>query len=359
MNLQTPFDTILQSIHSLSTQKRNIMEVCGTHTVSISRSGLRSQLPSNLRLLSGPGCPVCVTPVSVVDAAISLSQQPNVVVFTFGDMLRVPGTQSTLQREMSRGAKVKIVYSPLESIIYAKTHPKQQIVFIGVGFETTLPILAATIQRAKFENLLNFSMLVAGKLVPPAMAALMEDPNVQIDGFICPGHVSTIIGAQSYEFLVKQYSIPCVITGFLPTDIAEGILLLLKQLSSNRSQVEIQYTRAVSWSGNISALQLMDEVFEPVDSEWRGIGLIPRSGVQFKEEYIGYDAIRRFQISLERNAEMPKGCSCGDVMKGILLPFECPIFGNLCTPTHPVGPCMVSSEGACAAYYHYETVDRS
>lgn len=356
MSNLSEFQSFLKRIHSLTTESYHLMEVCGTHTVSISKSGLRSQLPSNLRLLSGPGCPVCVTPVSIIDLAIELSQQPKITVFTFGDMLKVPGSFTTLQKSLSNGGHIKVVYSPLEALEFAKNNPNQEVVFIGVGFETTLPILAATLQRSKNESIQNFSMLAAGKLVPPAMSALMEDPQVRIDGFLCPGHVSTIIGSQAYQTIVEKYGVPCVIVGFLPLDIVEGIWLILKQLTTKTEKVEIQYRRAVTPVGNKKAIDAIFQVFEVVDTEWRGLGIIPNSGVQLRNEYQAFDAMKKFHLKIENNSSMPLGCHCGEVMKGKFIPPECPIFGKQCTPTHPVGPCMVSSEGACAAYYHFENI---
>lgn len=354
MNLRLDISHTIQLLSEMVDRPIQLMEVCGTHTVAISRSGLRHQLPKNIRLLSGPGCPVCVTPVSIIDLCIELSHKENVDVFSFGDMLRVPGSNTSLQTAKLSGGKIHVVYSPLEALDYAKQHPNQEVIFIGVGFETTLPIIAATIVRAKSEHIVNFSVIPAGKLAPPAMAFLMEDPNVCIDGFICPGHVSSIIGSKPYEFLVERFKVPCVITGFTAQDVADGILMLVRQIQNNQPQVEIQYKRAVQEAGNPTAIDIQSQVFECIDAEWRGIGTIPQSGVSIRHEYENFDALIKFNLKIKANDFVPTGCQCGNVMQGRIVPNECPLFGNKCTPNEPIGACMVSSEGACAAYYRYE-----
>jgi len=346
-------DTYYHRIEEIVTYPINLMEVCGTHTVAISRSGLRSRLPKQLRLLSGPGCPVCVTPTSIVDTLIALARQPDVLISTFGDMLRVPGSSSSLDEERSHGATIQTIYSPLEAIEYAQSHPEKQVVLAAVGFETTLPVLAATIIRVKELGLTNFFAVPSGRLAPPAMAALLQAKDVRIDGFICPGHVSTIIGTEPYEFLVREYGIPCVITGFEASDLLEGITMLLEQIVTKNPKVENQYRRAVDTQGNEKAKSVINQVFKITDAEWRGIGTIPNSGVEFNDEFAMYDARSKFNVEVVTSSKMPAGCRCGEIMRGIKLPHECELFGTACIPSHPVGPCMVSTEGCCAAYYRY------
>ncbi len=346
-------DQYFNQIAKLVTHPINLMEVCGTHTVAISRFGIRSRLPRDLRLLSGPGCPVCVTPTAIIDTIIELSRLPDVIIATFGDMLRVPGTASSLQQERASGKSIKIIYSPLEAIELAQQQPSKTIVLVAVGFETTLPVLAATMIRAKEMKLENFFAIPSGRLAPPAMAALLQSNDVKIDGFICPGHVSTIIGSAPYLPLARDYHVPCVVTGFEANDILQGVVQLLEQIADNRTEVEIQYKRAVSDSGNKIAQDAIARVFQIVDAEWRGIGVIPLSGMEFNEEFHYFDARQRFSITTSTTSAMPAGCRCGEIMRGMKLPPECELFGRSCTPQHAVGPCMVSSEGCCAAYYRY------
>lgn len=330
-------------------KKVNFMEVCGTHTVAISKSGIRSLLPKNIRLLSGPGCPVCVTPQSDIDSAIEIAKKKNVIFTTFGDMLRVPSNSSSLEKELSKGADIRIVYSPADALETAKTNPSKEVVFMGVGFETTSPLIAATILQAKKEIIKNFSIVSAFKLIPPALKALLSDKSIKIDGFILPGHVSTIIGSKPYEFI----NIPCVISGFEGEEILESIEMLLKQIENGAPKVEIQYKKAVKAEGNPDAVNILYKVFEPCDSVWRGIGMIPDSGLKLREEFKEFDAARKFNIKISKTEE-PKGCSCGDILKGKKIPTDCKLFKKACTPINPIGPCMVSSEGACQAYYRYE-----
>lgn len=331
----------------------NIMEVCGTHTMSISRYGIRALLPKNIRLISGPGCPVCVTPISEVDRAIELSEKEDIIITTFGDMLKVPGTKSDLNRKKAEGRDIRIVYSPLDALELAKNNPDKNVVFIGIGFETTSPLIAATIIKAKTEKIKNFFVQPCFKVVIPAMIALLNDKELKLDGFICPGHVSTIIGAKSYESIVKEYRIPCVVMGFEAMDILSGIHMIIKQIITNDPKVEIQYKRAVKYDGNINAWTILKKVFKETDSNWRGIGMIPESGLTFSEEYSEFDATKKFKTDISYSKE-PIGCRCGDVLKGKIIPFDCPLFGKKCTPANPAGACMVSSEGTCAAYYKYE-----
>ena len=330
------------------------MEICGTHTVAIFRSGLRQLLPSSIRLISGPGCPVCVTANEDIDRAIWLSQQPDVILTTFGDLVRVPGSRSSLNHERSRGADVRIVYASIDALQIARETPEKQVVFIGIGFETTAPTIAAAVKQAAVEGLKNFSVLSAHKLLPPAMRALLETEDLRLDGFLCPGHVSTIIGASAYEEVTTRYGIPCVVTGFEPLDVLQGVYILVEQLSAGKAEVINQYRRAVTWEGNAAARRLMDEIFEPVDSTWRGLGLIPLSGLKLREAWKDFDAGLRFSMPEIQVKEHP-GCRCGEVLRGVMTPPECGLFRKACNPQTPLGPCMVSGEGTCGAYYRYHS----
>lgn len=334
-----------------------IMEVCGTHTVAIAKNGLRAVMPENVTLLSGPGCPVCVTANQDIDVAIELAKQPGVIVTTFGDMMKVPGSYSSLAKEKAAGHDVRIVYSPLDALALAEKEPDKHVVFVGVGFETTVPLIAAAIKRAQAAGLENFSVFAAHKTVPAALGALANDPDVQIDALILPGHVSTIIGEEPYRFLATELHIPGVITGFEPVDVLQGVYMLLKQLAENRADIEIAYHRGVMPEGNPTARTLVDEVFEEVDADWRGIGVIPGTGLGIRPEYAHYDATKRIPVTPPEPKDI-KGCQCGEVLRGITLPFQCKLFGKGCTPEHPIGPCMVSSEGSCAAYYRFTDYGR-
>jgi len=340
----------------LGERRVTLMEVCGTHTMAISRLGLRSVMPKNLRLASGPGCPVCVTPTGYVDGAIELAGRDDVVVTTFGDMMRVPGTRTSLAGARSEGAKVEVVYSPLAALAMARADREREVVFLGVGFETTAPGVAACIHQARKERVGNFSVLVAHKVIPPAMEALLEDQQVALDGFICPGHVSVIIGSEAYRPLSKRYGIPCVVTGFEGPEIVSGINMNLRQLVEGRAEVECQYGVVVKPEGNVKAKKLLEDTFEVVDTEWRGLGVIPGSGLALKEEFAGLDAEKKFEVEMERE-EPRTGCRCGEVLRGIIEPEECGLFKRQCTPESPVGPCMVSSEGVCAAHYRYDQAE--
>jgi hydrogenase expression/formation protein HypD len=327
------------------------MEVCGTHTVSIFRYGIRGILPEQIRLISGPGCPVCVTPNGDIDLAIALSQQKDVMIVTFGDMMRVPGSTSSLQKEKAEGRDIRIIYSSLEALKIAKEHPEKKVVFLAIGFETTSPTIAVAILRAKEEKLHNLFFLNSQKRVPPALFALLQSKQVKIDGFILPGHVSTIIGTNPYQFIAKEFDRPAVITGFEPLDILQGIWMLVKQIEENRAAVEIQYRRVVHEEGNPIALSKIDEVFEKDESRWRGLGLIPDSGYCFKESYKEMD-VRNFEVEVEPPKEHPE-CLCGAVLQGIKSPLECRLFKQVCHPENPIGPCMVSIEGTCHTYYKF------
>lgn len=336
------------------------MEVCGTHTVAIFRSGLRSLLPEGIAHLSGPGCPVCVTHDREIAAMLALAEKEGVVVATFGDLMRVPGPGgANLKEAKAAGAEVEVVYSPLDALALARTRPDRKVVFLGVGFETTAPTVAATVQMAKREGLGNFLVLPFHKLVPPALDALLaEDSGGQagdatgIDAFLLPGHVSTILGLEPYRFMADVYKKPGVVGGFDPADILQSLLLMLEMRKAGRPGIVNQYRRAVSDTGNPRAREILFDVFEPGDALWRGIGLIPASGLFMRKEYGAFNAWERFALALPDVPEI-KGCRCGDVLKGRLSPDGCPLFGKACTPARPVGPCMVSTEGSCAAYFKY------
>lgn len=330
----------------------NFMEVCGTHTMSIYQYGIRSLLPENVRLVSGPGCPVCVTPVGYVDQAIACSADPNNIVTTFGDMLRVPGSFSSLMEERAKGADIRIVYSPLDAVALAQGNPERRVIFLGVGFETTAPAIAASILDAARRNLANYCVLASHKTMPVPMEILTADPELNLSGYLCPAHVSTVIGGNAYKPLAEKYRIPCVVTGFEPADVMQGIEMLLAQRLSGQSRVEIQYSRAVTWEGNSKAMAILERVFTPCDTAWRGLGVLPGSGLAIRNELAAFDAVKVLALNLPEGKENP-ACRCGEVLKGKLSPFDCPLFATVCTPEAPVGACMVSSEGTCAAAYKY------
>ena len=341
-----------EKIRDISTKRVRLMEICGTHTMAIFRHGIRTLLPETIELVSGPGCPVCVTATEEIDRAVKLARTKGVMVTTFGDMIRVPGSASSLQMEQAEGAVVKMVYSTFDALRIASENRDSEVVFLGIGFETTSPTVAAAIQTAQADGNDNFSVLSAHKLLPPAMDALLSGGNVMVDGFICPGHVTTIIGTAPYEKVVEQYHKPCVVTGFEPVDILQGILMLVQQIESDRAGVEIQYARAVSPEGNPGALAIMEKVFEPCDAPWRGLGIIPGSGLAIRDSFAAFDAENRFDLQVPA-AKEPPGCLCAEVLQGAATPPECKFFRNACTPATPIGPCMVSSEGTCAAYFKY------
>ena len=343
---------LIETIHRLAPEHATLMEVCGTHTVAIARNGIRDLMPEGLRLASGPGCPVCVTCNHDIDTVIALARIPNVTITTFGDMTRVPGSTSSLLAEQAAGRSVEIVYSPLDALAFAKAHPEREVVFVGVGFETTTPLVAMAIKRAKAMGLSNFTVFAAHKNMPGALELLVGDPTLELDALILPGHVSTIIGAEPYRFLAEKYGIPGVITGFEPVDVLQGIAMLVRQLHEGRAEIEIAYARGVMPEGNPVALAAIDEVFETCTATWRGLGDIPGSGYRIRDEFANFDAVRRFEPDVEPTRD-PKGCRCGDVLRARIAPNECPLFRTVCTPENPVGPCMVSSEGSCAAYYRY------
>jgi len=333
-------------------RRAQIMEVCGTHTVSIFRSGLRSMFPGNLRLVSGPGCPVCVTAQRDIDAAITLAAESGAIIATYGDMMRVPGRRGSLEKLRARGAKVRVVQSARSALQIAREEPEESVVFLGVGFETTAPATAATVLEAQRDKIENFSILMCHKLVVPAMLALLESGDVPLDGFLCPGHVSVITGAQAYRPVVDRHAKSCVVAGFEPRQILLGLVHLLQQVQSGRACLENVYPAVVSDAGNRTALDLMQSVFKVTDTPWRGLGVIPRSGFELAPRYDRFDGLRRFGLTLGTDKDAPE-CLCGEVIQGKIEPVECPLFGQSCTPLSPIGPCMVSSEGTCAAWYKY------
>ncbi len=329
-----------------------LMEVCGTHTVEIFRHGIRDVIPKSITLLSGPGCPVCVTSVHDVDAAIAIAKNPGVIVATFGDMMRVPGGTESMLEARSKGADIRVLYSPMDALQLARQERGREVVFFATGFETTSPLIAGTIAHAEQMGVKNFTVYVSHKLVPPALKALLDSPDVLVDGFILPGHVSTIIGRKPYDFVADRYKKASVITGFEAKEIIEGILMIARQIAQKRAAVEIEYRSAVRDEGNPRAVALLDQYFEPADAYWRGIGVLPKSGLKLRDAYASFDAGRRFNPPASTASE-PELCSCGDILRGVKIPTECPLFGTGCTPDAPIGPCMVSTEGSCAAYYKY------
>jgi hydrogenase expression/formation protein HypD len=343
---------LTEKLRAYSGKPVTIMEVCGTHTMAIFRFGIRDILPENIRLVSGPGCPVCVTPSFYIHSAIELARREDVIITTFGDMMRVPGGQTTLLLEKAAGRDIRLVYSPLDSLSIAKENPGKKVVFLSIGFETTTPVSALTVMRARDEGLSNFSILSANKTIPEALKLLASDPEIGVNGYLYPGNVSAIIGTTFYEELAEQQGIPGVVAGFEPLDMLSAIITLVNRVECGKHTVENQYSRIVTREGNEIAREKMFEVFEPCDAVWRGIGNIPGSGLQMTEKFMQYDAWKVFDIRVERTDE-PKGCMCGDVLKGKKTPKDCRLFSKTCTPENPVGSCMVSSEGTCAAYYKY------
>jgi len=349
--------TLLREIRALAPHELRLMEVCGTHTMAIAASGLRSMLPENIRLLSGPGCPVCVTPPQVMDAVLELSMEKDVVLASYGDMLRVPGSRAgdSLLRRRALGAAVETVYSPVDAVELALRRPDKQVVFLGVGFETTAPGTAAAVLTAREKGAENFTLWSMLKLVEPALRALIAAEDFRVDGFLCPGHVASIIGAKGFAFLPEEYGLPAVVAGFEPEDILLAVRMLVGQLAEKRPRLENEYVRAVSHDGNRLAQRMLGRCFAPRFDVWRGLGGIEGSGLALREELADFDAEKRFGIRCAA-AETPTACRCGEVITGRLSPAECPLFGRTCTPEEPTGPCMVSSEGACAAAYKYAGV---
>ncbi len=328
-----------------------LMEVCGSHTMAIARYGIRDLLPENVSLLSGPGCPVCVTAAGYIDAALELARQGKIIA-SFGDLLNVPGSDGNLAAARSEGISIEVCYSPLAALDIARKNPGREVVFLAIGFETTIPTGTSLVLRAQQENLNNISILTAFKTVPPALEALVSDPELRIDGFLLPPHVSAIIGSDAYRPFTDKHHLPCIIAGFEPLDMLYGLEGLLKQLLENRGELENQYSRVVKPRGNLKAIDLINTYLEPCGPIWRGIGKIPGSGLELREKFAEYDAAKKFGIEISAGNPDSR-CRCGEVLKGKILPEGCPLFGKACTPGSPVGPCMVSSEGSCAAYYKY------
>ncbi len=332
---------------------RKFMEACGGHTHAIYRHGIESLLPESIEMVHGPGCPVCVIPMGRIDDAISIAEQDGVTMCCFGDLMRVPGGSSTLLEAKAKGADIRVVYSPLDALAIAENEPDRNVVFFAVGFETTAPSTAITVMQARERNVENFSIFCNHVTIVPPMKAILDSPGMELDGFLGPGHVSTVIGTGPYQFVSREYGLPLVTTGFEPVDILQGVAMLLRQLAEGRAEVENQYKRVVRDSGNPAALRMLGEVFElRPHFEWRGLGFIAQSALSLRDEFAGFDAEKHFALPGVRVAD-PKACQCGEVLKGAIRPWECKVFGTACTPETPIGTCMVSSEGACAAYFNY------
>ena len=343
---------LISDIRGKSKQKVRLMEFCGGHTVAIFKYGIRQALPPNIELVSGPGCPVCVTATSDIDKAIALAMVPGVIIASFGDMLRVPGSRASLQQARAAGADVRIVYSTLDALTIAQENPAKTVVFIGVGFETTAPTIAASVLQAKEQRIKNYSVLSLHKLCPPVIKTILDAGEVKLNGLICPGHVSAVTGSNAWEFVARDYGIPCVVAGFEPTDILQCVDMLVTQVENRRAKVEIAYKRGVTPEGNLQAQKIMRQVFEPCPANWRGMGKVPDSGLKLRQKFADFDAEVAFDIKPEPAVE-PKGCICGEILRGVKTPADCRLFRKVCSPENPVGPCMVSSEGSCSAYYLY------
>jgi hydrogenase expression/formation protein HypD len=344
-----------EKIYNQQQRPIKLMEVCGGHTHAIFQYGLESLLPPTIELIHGPGCPVCVMPKGRLDDAIAIAQHPNVILTTFGDVMRVPGSQYSLLQARAQGADIRIVYSPLDALKVAKENPNQEVVFLAIGFETTAPGTALTVLQAKVENIQNFSLFCNHVVIVPALRSLLDNPDLQLDGFIGPGHVSMIIGTQPYQFIAEQYHKPMVVSGFEPLDILYSIWMLLVQMLEQRCEIENQYDRVVQPQGNQKAQNFIAQVFELREQfEWRGLGEISQGGLKLTDAYAQFDAEQKFTLPHQKVAD-PAACQCGEILKGILKPWQCKVFGTACTPTTPIGTCMVSSEGACAAYYKYRS----
>lgn len=343
--------TLVSKINKTSTKKLNFMEVCGGHTMSIQKFGIPHLLPENINLISGPGCPVCVTDRKYIDQAIAYARLEDVIITTYGDLIKVPGSTSSLDNEKAQGRDIRITYSVLDALKIARQNPDKKVIFLGIGFETTTPGSAAGILNAKAEGLKNFFVYSAHKVMPPAMSALIDE-DVKIDGYIGPGHVSTIAGSKIFEAIPEKFGLGVVVSGFEPTDLLYSIYLLTKQMEENNPKVEIQYKRVVKEEGNKVAQQMVDDVFETRDDWWRGLGVLKDSGLGIREKFADFDAEKQFEVEVEKTRE-DKGCICGSILKGLNNPKDCKLFGTACTPHDPVGACMVSNEGACQAYYRY------
>ncbi len=342
---------LIDQIKKVSTKNITLMEVCGGHTMSIQKFGIPSLLPENIKLVSGPGCPVCVSSRKYIDQSVAYARLDDVIVTTYGDLIRIPGSTTSLDEEKAKGADVRIVYSVLDALKIAESNPDKKVVFLGIGFETTAPSSAVGVLNAYKAGLKNFFLFSSHKIMPPAMAALIDE-GVKIDGYIAPGHVSTITGSGIYKDIADIYKLGCVISGFEPVDLLRSVLMLVKQLENNDPKVEIEYSRVVKPEGNLKAQQMLDEVFELQDEWWRGLGVLPLSGMKVRDKYRAYDATEMIPVEVEPTKE-DKGCMCGDILKGLKNPKDCKLFAKACTPSDPVGACMVSNEGACNAYYRF------
>lgn len=334
-------------------QPLRFMEVCGTHTVSIFRGGIRQLLPDTVELVSGPGCPVCVTHDDYMDKAIAYSQRDDVIITTFGDMLKVPGSRSSLSQEKAKGADIRIVYSPMDSLQIAKDNPEKKVIFLAVGFETTIPTAAATVLAAKQQGLSNLYMLSAHKLVPPVMKVLLDDVNTRVDGFILPGHVCVVTGTEVFEFLARDYHKPGVVTGFEPLEILRSLYRLSLQAANGEAKIENEYSSVVRREGNPQAIKIQEQVYQVAEASWRGMGNIPLSGMKMRPEFSQYDIEWVLPLEMPEKQQKKTACRCGEVLQGKIKPMECPLFGKACVPEHAIGPCMVSVEGTCAAWYKY------
>ncbi len=343
---------LIRSVSQISTRKARLMEFCGGHTVSIMKHGIRQLLPPTIEMLSGPGCPVCVTDNADLDKAIALARLPGMILATFGDMLKVPGSRSSLQEARADGADVRITYSTMDALQMARENLSRPVAFLGIGFETTAPTVAASVLQAEKEGLRNYYVLSLHKLCPPAIKALLDSGEAKIHGLICPGHVSAVTGSKAWEFVARDYGIPCVVSGFEPLDILQCVYMLVAQIERSESRVEIAYRRGVREEGNRKAQEIMARTFEAAPARWRGMGEVPGSGLRLKKEFERFDAEVVFDFDPGPTVE-PEGCICGEVLRAVKTPRDCPLFSIVCTPATPVGPCMVSSEGSCSAYYHY------
>ena len=345
--------SVTERLRTVSKKDIVLMEVCGGHTMAIHRFGLHALLPPNIHLVSGPGCPVCVSSQHFIDLAIAYSRIQGIIITTYGDLIRVPGSSTSLEKERAVGSDIRIVYSVLESLDIARQNPSKKVIFLGIGFETTAPATAAAIIKAKEENISNFFVLSAHKIMPPVMEALVKE-GVKIDGFIAPGHVSAITGISIYHELASKYGLGVVVSGFEPVDMMQAVLMLVLQIESSAPMVEVQYRRVVNTGGNLKAQNLLKKVFEYRDDQWRGLGLIPQSGLKICEKFSAFDAEEHFIVEVPESTE-PKGCICGQILRGLKTPLDCGLFAKKCTPSDPVGACMVSGEGTCATYYKYRS----
>ena len=345
----------LEKIRQITTKNWRIMEFCGGQTHSLVKNGIINLLPSSIQLIHGPGCPVCVTPMNTIDQAIELTDHKDIILCSFGDMLRVPGSSKSLLDAKARGGDIRFVYSPMDAVQLAIDNPSKEVVFFAVGFETTAPANALSVIHAQLHGLKNYSILTSHVLVPPAMQAILEEENSQVDGLLGAGHVCSVMGLNTYKIITENYQIPIVVTGFEPVDLLQGILMIIEQLESNQAKLENQYSRVVPDDGNPMARQIIDKVFEVYDKEWRGIGTLPNSGWHIKPAMAAFDAVKKFKLQTT-NTNQETECIAGEILKGSKKPIDCPFFGKQCTPVTPIGAPMVSSEGACAAYYHFSGI---